>query len=176
MKKLFSKPAVRISASVALMLLCFLMNRYFKIEQGPWRVLQFALTAVLIVVSFSNLFKGISQVMPNREKKVAAPVLDPEHPVRIWSHEELFAYLKEEDIIDLDIDHGVVRRIGTASDLRQNRLTGQNELFDKAYYINDQEYSDLAEFKEQFAAAHPEQEVRILRASIDEGSMEVKLP
>ena len=48
--------------------------------------------------------------------------------------------------------------------------------FDKVYYINDQEYSDFAEFKEQFAATHPEQEVRILRASIDEGSMEVKLP
>ena len=30
--------------------------------------------------------------------------------------------------------------------------------------------------RERFAAAHPEQEVRILRASIDEGSMEVKLP
>ena len=176
MKKLLSKPSVLIPVSVVLMILCFLMNRYCKIEQAPWNVLQYALTIFLIILSFTGLFKGISQVITHREKKTATPVPDPEHPIRIWSHEELFAYLKQEDIIDLDIDHGVVRRIGTASDIRHNRLTGQNELFDKAYYINDQEYSDFAAFKEQFAAAHPEAEVRILRASMDDGSMDIKLP
>ena len=49
-------------------------------------------------------------------------------------------------------------------------------LFNKVYYINEQEYASLAEFKEQFAAAHPQAEVRILRASMDDGSMEVTLP
>ena len=176
MKKLFNKPSVRILLSVVLMVLCFLMNRYFKVEQAPWSLLQYALTIFLIIVSFTGLFKGISQVMTSRGKKVPAPVLAPEHPIKIWNHEELFAYVEQEDIIDLDIDHNVVRRIGTASDLRHNRLAGKNELFDKAYYINDQEYSDFAEFKEQFAAVHPEAEVRILRASMDDGSMDVKLP
>ena len=176
MKKLLSKPSARILLSVVLMVLCFLMNRYFKVEQAPWSLLQYALTIFLIVVSFTGLFKGISQVMTGRDKKITAPELDPEHPIKIWSHEELFAYLEQEDIIDLDIDHSVVRRIGTASDIRLNKLTGKDELFAKAYYTNDQEYSDFAEFKEQFAEVHPQAEVRILRASMDDGSMEVNLP
>ncbi len=176
MKKLFAKPSVLILGSVALMILCFLMNRYFKIEQAPWNLLQYAFTIFLIVVSFTGLFKGISQAMTGRDKKTTAPKFDPEHPIKIWSHEELFAYLEQEDIIDLDIDHDVVQRIGTASDFRHNRLTGKNELFDKAYYINDQEYSDFTQFKEQFATVHSETEVRILRASMDDGSMDVKLP
>ena len=176
MKKLFSKPPVLICGSVVLLILCFLMNRYFKIEQAPWSLLQYALTIFLVIFSFTGLFKGISQVMTSRGKKVTAPVSDPEHPIKIWNHEELFAYLEKEDIIDLDIDHPVVRRIGTVADIRRDKRAGKDVLFNKAYYINEQEYASLAEFKEQFAAAHPEQEVRILRASIDEGSMEVKLP
>ena len=176
MKKFFNKPSVCILLSVVLMVLCFLMNRYFKVEQAPWSLLQYALTIFLVIFSFTGLFKGISQVMTGRGKKVTAPVSDPEHPIKIWNHEELFAYLEKEDIIDLDIDHPVVRRIGTVADIRRDKRAGKDVLFNKAYYINEQEYASLAEFKEQFAAAHPEQEVRILRASIDEGSMEVKLP
>ena len=176
MKKLFSKPPVLICGSVVLLILCFLMNRYFKVEQAPWSLLQYALTIFLVIFSFTGLFKGISQVMTGRGKKVTAPVSDPEHPIRIWTHDELFAYLEKEDIIDLDIGHESVKRVGTASDYSRGSFRQKAGFFDKVYYINEQEYSDFAEFKEQFAAAHPEQEVRILRASIDEGSMEVKLP
>ena len=176
MKKLFAKPSVLILGSVALMILCFLMNRYFKIEQAPWNLLQYAFTIFLIVVSFTGLFKGISQAMTERDKKTTAPKFDPEHPICIWTHGELFAYLEKEDMIDLDIGHESVKRVGTASDYSRGSLRQKAGFFDKVYYINEQEYSDFAEFKEQFAAAHPEQEVRILRASIDEGSIEVKLP
>ena len=77
MKKLLSKPSARILLSVVLMVLCFLMNRYFKVEQAPWSLLQYALTIFLIVVSFTGLFRGISQVMTGRDKKITAPELDP---------------------------------------------------------------------------------------------------
>ena len=110
------------------------------------------------------------------KKNSTSSNMDPEHPSRIWTHDELFAYLEKEDIIDLDIGHESAKRVGTASDYSRGSLRQKAGFFDKVYYINDQEYSDFSEFKEQFAAAHPEQEVRILRASIDEGSMEVKLP
>ena len=176
MKKFLSKPSVRILVSVILMVLCFLMNRYFKIEQAPWSLLQYVLSIVLTGLSLYGIIKGISQMLTEGKQKASAPKFDPEHPVKIWGHEELFAYLEAEDIIDLDIDHEVVRRIGVASDFRRDKLTGKNGFCDKAYYINDTEYTDFNQFKEQFTVAHPETEVRILRASMDDGSMDVKLP
>ena len=175
MKKLFSKPPVLICGSVVLLILCFLMNRYFNTTQVPWPI-RSALTTLIIFVSFAGIVKGISQMVTGGKKNSTSSNMDPEHPIKIWNHEELFAYLEKEDIIDLDIDHPVVRRIGTVADIRRDKRAGKDVLFNKAYYINEQEYASLAEFKEQFAATHPEQEVRILRASIDEGSMEVKLP
>lgn len=175
MKKLFSKPPVLICGSVVLLILCFLMNRYFNTTQVPWPI-RSALTTLIIFVSFAGIVKGISQMVTGGKKNTTSSNMDPEHPIRIWTHDELFAYLEKENIIDLDIGHESVKRVGTASDYSRGSLRQKAGFFDKVYYINDQEYSDFAEFKEQFAAAHPEQEVRILRASIDEGSMEVKLP
>ena len=175
MKKLFSKPPVLICGSVVLLILCFLMNRYFNTTQVPWPI-RSALTTLIIFVSFAGIVKGISQMMTGGKKNSTSSNMDPEHPIKIWNHKELFAYLEKEDIIDLDIDHPVVRRIGTVADIRRDKRAGKDVLFNKVYYINEQEYASLAEFKEQFAAAHPEAEVRILRASMDDGSMEVTLP
>ena len=175
MKKLFSKPPVLICGSVVLLILCFLMNRYFNITQVPWPI-RSALTTLIIFVSFAGIVKGISQMVTGGKKNSTSSNMDPEHPIKIWNHKELFAYLEKEDIIDLDIDHPVVRRIGTAADIRRDKRAGKDVLFNKVYYINEQEYASLAEFKEQFAAVHPQAEVRILRASMDDGSMEVTLP
>ena len=175
MKKLFSKPPVLICGSVALLILCFLMNRYFNTTQVPWPI-RSALTTLIIFVSFAGIVKGISQMVTGGKKNSTSSNMDPEHPIKIWNHKELFAYLEKEDIIDLDIDHPVVRRIGTAADIRRDKRAGKDVLFNKVYYINEQEYASLAEFKEQFAAVHPQAEVRILRASMDDGSMEVTLP
>ena len=175
MKKLFSKPPVLICGSVVLLILCFLMNRYFNTIQVPWPI-RSALTTLIIFVSFAGIVKGISQMVTGGKKNSTSSNMDPEHPIRIWTHDELFAYLEKEDIIDLDIDHPVVRRIGTVADIRRDKRAGKDVLFNKAYYINEQEYASLAEFKEQFAAVHPQAEVRILRASMDDGSMEVTLP
>ena len=175
MKKLLTKPPVLICGSVVLLILCFLMNRYFNTTQVPWPI-RSALTTLIIFVSFAGIIKGISQMVTGGKKNTTSSNMDSEHPIRIWTHDELFAYLEKEDIIDLDIGHESVKRVGTASDYNRGSLRQKAGFFDKVYYINEQEYSDFAEFKEQFAAAHPEQEVRILRASIDEGSMEVKLP
>ena len=175
MKKLFSKPPVLICGSVVLLILCFLMNRYFNTTQVPWPI-RSALTTLIIFVSFAGIVKGISQMMTGGKKNSTSSNMDPEHPIKIWNHKELFAYLEKEDIIDLDIDHPVVRRIGTAADIRRDKRAGKDVLFNKVYYINEQEYASFAEFKEQFAAVHPQAEVRILRASMDDGSMEVTLP
>ena len=175
MKKLFSKPPVLICGSVVLLILCFLMNRYFNTTQVPWPI-RSALTTLIIFVSFAGIVKGISQMVTGGKKNSTSSNMDTEHPIKIWNHKELFAYLEKEDIIDLDIDHPVVRRIGTAADIRRDKRAGKDVLFNKVYYINEQEYASLAEFKEQFAAVHPQAEVRILRASMDDGSMEVTLP
>ena len=176
MKKLFSKPITRILLSIVLLILCFLMNRYLKIEQAPWNLLQYALSIVLIVIPFCGIIKGISQMLTERKQADSRPKFDPQNPLKIWTHEELFAYLEQEDIIDLDLDHEVVHRIGTSSDYRQEHRFEQGEYFDKLYYIDDAQYADFNEFKKQLSALHPENEIRILRASIDEGNTDIILP
>ena len=170
----FARPQIRILLSVVLLALCFLMNRFFKIEKAPWSLLQFGLSVALILVAATCILKAISQLTLAKKQATEKPKFDPEHPVKIWTHEELFNYLEADDMVDLDIDHEGGLRIGTASDGRENKFTGQFEYFDKVYYINDQEYSDLCQFKEQFAAIHPEETVRVLRASLDDN--DVTLP
>ena len=170
----FARPSVRILLSVVLLTLCFLMNRFFKIENAPWSLLQFGLSVALILVAAACILKAISQLTLAKKQATEKPKFDPEHPVKIWTHEELFNYLEADDMVDLDIDHEGGLRVGTASDGKTDKFTGRFEFFDKAYYINDQEYSDLSQFKAQFAAIHPEETVRVLRASLDDN--DVTLP
>ena len=56
MKKLFSKPPVLICGSVVLLILCFLMNRYFNTTQVPWPI-RSALTTLIIFVSLVGVFR-----------------------------------------------------------------------------------------------------------------------
>ena len=173
---ILAKPLIRILLSVVLLVLCFLMNRYFNIQQTPWNLLQYVLSLVLIVIPFYGIIMGISQMLTDRKEPPERSGFDPEHPIKIWTHAELFAYLEQEDIIDLDIDHEVVHRIGTSSDYRQEHRYEQGEYFDKLYYIDDAQYADFNEFKKLLYALHPENEIRILRASMDDGNTDIILP
>ena len=170
-RKSWAKPPIRILVSIVLLVLCFLMNRHFKIEQTPWNLLQYAFSVLLIVFSLTELFKGISQLLNAQKAGSARPTVDPEHPIKIWTREELFAYLEQDDMIDLDIDHADGLRVSTASDYHFNKITNEQTFFDKVYYINDQEYSDFTQFKEQFASIHPDEPIRILRASLDDNDV-----
>ena len=157
------KPSIRLLLSVALLVLCFLMNRYFKTEKPGWNLLQLGVSVVMILVSIPGILSAISQIV--RNNRVPTPL--PTEPIRIWSHEELFAYLDKDDMVDLDIAHREGLRVSTSSDYRKKTVSGDFEFFGKAYYINDEEYEDFEQFKEQFAVVHPDAEVRILRASLD---------
>ncbi len=101
----FARPQIRILLSVVLLALCFLMNRFFKIEKAPWSLLQFGLSVVLILVAATCILKAISQLTLAKKQATEKPKFDPEHPVKIWTHEELFNYLEADDMVDLVIDH-----------------------------------------------------------------------
>ena len=169
-----AKSLPRILLSVVLLVLCFLMNRYFKIERTPWNLLQYVFSFLLVIISLTMIFISVSELLNAKKSERAHPTADLAHPIKVWTREELFAYLEQDDMVDLDIDHENGLRVSTASDYRFNKITNEAQYFDKAYYINDQEYSEFSQFKEQFAAIHPEEPIRILRASLDDN--DVKLP
>lgn len=169
-----AKPLPRLLLAVVLLVLCFLMNRFFKIERASWNLLQYVFSFLLVLLSLTVIFKSISELLTANKSGKTRPAADPAQPIKVWTRDELFAYLEQEDMVDLDIDHGDGLRVSTASDYRFDRTASEWKYFDKGYYINDQEYSDFSQFKEQFAAIHPEEPIRILRASLDDN--DVKLP
>lgn len=73
MKKLLTKPLVLICGSVVLLILCFLMNRYFNTTQVPWSI-RSALTTLIIFVSFAGIVKGISQMVTGGKKNTTSSI------------------------------------------------------------------------------------------------------
>ena len=71
---------------------------------------------------------------------------------REWTIERFFAFLEESDIIDIVIEHlGAPLKICVKSDYgRTKTFSLEKEFFDKAYYIEETEYTNFDDFKKQF--------------------------
>ena len=167
--------AQRALISILLAVGCFLLNRHIIPSEAPWSLLKLLLGASATAFCLVSVLKWISSILVRKEGKAGTDEnLEERKPIKIWSHAELFAYLEQEDIIDLHIKHNGILKIGVMSELYSEKFE-ESYYFNKCYYIEDSEYTDAEEFKQQFICIHPEEPVVIVRASLDDGGVEIIL-
>ena len=159
--------------SIGSLIACFLLNRYVIPSQPPWNYVKTFLGVITVIFCIVSVMKWISYIM-ERKKTTSEANETPENskPLKIWTQAELFAYLEQEDIIDLQIDHDDILRVGVASEFCDKKFSS-SYYFNKCYYIADAEYTDIEEFKRQFVLIHPEENIVIVHASMDNGEMDI---
>ena len=164
---------LKILLSAVILVLCFLRNRIIP-QDNEALVISGTVVTVLLIILCLRLIASAIGTLAGAEKN-AAPKKLPDEPIKLWDREELFAYLEQEDIIDLVLDkgNGETLKVGTRSDYRRERY-GKAEYFDKCYYIEEEEYTDLSDFIAQFARAHGNGTVRILYVGIEDMPVEIK--
>ena len=164
---------LKILLSAVILVLCFFRNRIIP-QDNEALVISGTVVTVLLIILCLRLIASAIGTLAGAEKN-AAPKKLPDKPIKLWDREELFAYLEQEDIIDLVLDkgNGETLKVGTRSDYRRERY-GKAEYFDKCYYIEEEEYTDLSDFIAQFARAHGDGTVRILYVGIEDMPVEIK--
>ncbi len=167
--------AITAIISIGSLIICFLLNRYVIPSQPPWNYVKTVLGAITAIFCIVSVMKWISFIM-ERKKTASVTNETPENskPLKIWTQTELFAYLEQEDIIDLQIDHDGILKVGVASEFCDKKFSS-SYYFNKCYYIADAEYTDIDDFKRQFVLIHPEEDVIIIHASMDNGGMDIIL-
>ena len=164
---------LKILLSAVILMLCFFRNRVIPQDNEALVIFGTVVTVLLIILCLRLIASAIGTLAGT--EKNAAPKKLPDKPIKLWDREKLFAYLEQEDIIDIVLDkgNGETLRIGTRSDYRRERY-GKAEYFDKCYYIEEEEYTDLSDFIAQFARAHGDGTVRILYVGIEDMPVEIK--
>ena len=104
-------------------------------------------------------------------KQEHIPMQQPNESIKIWNREELFTYLENEFFLDLIVDSTEPIAIRITSELISPGRHWSGD-FAKEYHINEQPYSSFDEFKKEFNALHPDQEIRILSATNEDGPVD----
>lgn len=164
---------LKILLSAVILVLCFFRNRVIPQDNEALVISGTVVTVFLIILSLRLIASAIG-TLAGAEKN-ASPKKLPDEPIKLWDREKLFTYLEQEDIIDIVLDkgNGETLKVGTRSDYRRERY-GKAEYFDKCYYIEEEEYTDLSDFIAQFARAHGDGTVRILYVGIEDMPVEIK--
>ena len=164
---------LKILLSVAVLVLCFFRNRVIP-QDNETLVISGTVATVLLILLCLRLVASAVGILAGAGKG-AAPQKLPDQPIKLWDREKLFAYLEQEDIIDIVLgrENGETLKVGTRSDYRRERY-GKAEYFDKCYYIEEEEYTDFSDFVAQFTRAHGDETVRILYVGIEDMPVEVK--
>ena len=89
----------------------------------------------------------------------------------VWNFETLFAYLQDEDIVDLVIENADSSlMVGVRSEFNaQPRLYNKNNWENKVYYIDEDEFANFEEFKARLLYSMSNAEnILILSAKMDD--------
>lgn len=163
-------PWIQILGSVALLVLCFIVNRIMN-THGARNIADIVELAILLLIGIGIFlfFKGISMLMLQRKKQESLP--PSTEPIKVWDHNELFTFLQSNPrptMIVLNIASStpiVVRRDLEFIDPKwmENRY---GYVTDKIlYYIDEQKYTDFEDFKKAFVQIHPNHEIKIVSAT-----------
>jgi hypothetical protein len=174
--KSVQKPLVKILISIAILTVCFFRNRFIPADQVFFTHAATVVTLILLVVCFRLIFISITEIgicVSSRKQEQTKPIAYTE-PIKLWSHEELFAFLEEENHIDLVVENDYGKqKIGTRSDYGRPTAFSREQFFDKCYYIEDREYTDFEEFKTEFLQNATNEQIKIWSAMLDD--MEVQI-
>lgn len=161
------KPWIRILGSVALLALCFIVNRTMN-SHGTRYVANIVRIATLPVIVFGILqvIKGISLLFLQASKEKPPKPL-PTEPVKVWTYEELFAFLEKERRIILQIGSENPINVQVRFEYVEAKWPNRRGYFTDTviYRIDEQEFEDFEEFKRTFVAMHPDPSIEIWSAT-----------
>ena len=141
-KLFFKHPFVRIAMSVVLLLIFYFRDEIIPADNKVLIGLGTVVTMIAIVFCMYLIAKSVSELAGAKKMQKVAKISDSDKAIKIWSMAELYAFLEQEDIIDIVIDNdGEKLKIGTAADYRRHKLV------QKWYYIGEVDYSSLSEFQ-----------------------------
>lgn len=170
------KPLIKLLISIAILTVCFFRNRFIPADQVLLTHAATVATLILLVVCFRLIFISITEIgifVSSRKQEQTEPKEYTE-PIKLWSHEELFAFLQEENIIDLVVENDYGKqRIGTRSDYGRPTAFAPEQFFDKCYYIEDREYTDFEEFKTAFSQNATDVKIKIWSAKLDDMDIQI---
>ena len=173
--EIIRNPWVRILGSVALLALCFIVNRTMNMH-GARNVANIVRIVTIPVIGFAliQIIKGISMLILQKDNEKPPKSL-PTEPIKIWNHEELFSYLEKEIMVDLIIGSDNPIKISISCEYIRPYLGRKGYFTNKVFFINEKQYSSFDEFKQNFVLIHPEQEIRIMSATVDDGLVDVRI-
>ena len=161
------KPLIKILGSVAILVMCFFRKHVIPEDNIKLTALGTGITLVLILICFYSILTSVVQIKNIHENKKREKEIKLEQPIKIWTTTELCCFLEKEDIIDVVIDNGNALKVGTKSDYKRPPY-GKAEYFDKCYYIDDEEYIELSEFKNRLLSILKDDTVKILYVGIED--------
>ena len=170
------KPCIKIILSVIVLVVCFFRKKLLLTDNQSIHSIATAISLVLTVGCIYCIAVAMSECFYVMEsKKTKEKVTNtPKDPIKVWTCEELFAFLQKEDIIELVIETDLgEKRVGVASDFGKEHYFDTDHYFDKCYYIESEEYTDINEFKERFSEFISNDTVKVWSAWLD--SMELTI-
>lgn len=164
----------KIVFSILLLALCICRN-YFLPQDNTTLTTSATVVAVLLLILCLRWLISAISTLAGSKKSTVSPDNLPDQPIRSMSDKELFSFLEREDIIDVILSrkNSLPLRIGTRSDYLRSRGASHGEYFDKCYYIQDDEYTDLSDFIAAFHDVHPDSTVHVLYAGIEDMPVEI---
>ena len=171
--KSLKPPIVKMIIAIAVMILCFFRACFIPTNlvflQHVGSIIALILTAGCI---YRILISGIeiSQFLMSRPKLIK----QTDHPIKIWSFDEMLSFLEKENIIDLTVegDFGIVK-LGTRSDFGSPTYLAPKQWFNKCYYIEDCEYNNILEFQEAFKQLVSSEKIKVLSAYLDDMELNI---
>lgn len=146
--KSYFNPILKIVLSVSVIVLLFLsFNLLRSISNVFWSVVARILSAQIVILCVLRIYISFSEIILvyERKTKTNPDIKSAKERSKAFSVEYVISLLEKCDIIDISIvTGGRILSFGASSDSR----AGCSKLFDKKYYINDNEDVELGYLKE----------------------------
>ena len=167
------KRSKKLLIGIALLVLAFFYNKLFSPENEILILVNAFVTLIFIGLGFAFMYNSFSS---SKKQKKESNEIDNK-VLKVWSIDELFAFLeKEREMIDLIIENDGRLHIGITTDFEREPFSNTPTCSNIYYYIEDiqeNSYVDFNEFKSAFLKIFKKDVVVIYYAGIED--MPVKI-
>ena len=158
---------IRIALCMLLIAAAIYRDRLFPVANSTFRFIVgifFGLFSIIAIIRLILTFDALYDVYEYRKKTADTKQI---RKTFSYSLEDMITAIAENDIIDIEAVLGTQSiHIGSSSDLDH----GSNQYCDKRYYIGDDEYMTVSQFKNALLDLFPDRIIRV--HSIDDLSPE----
>lgn len=159
--------AIKIIASILVMVLCFVRKQIIPVDNFGLNAIGTVVALIFIAASIYVILGSVTEIIVISTNKKNSTECNKDGPLKLWTPDELFDFLENEDIIDLMIDNEDILKIGTTSESESGQYK-QIRYYNKRYYIQNDEYENFLEFQKHFLLILKGDVVKILYAGIED--------